>query len=202
MNDKTDDRAITRAKKSGSNSAFFENIEKSPSRRRLILSGILKGSAIVAGAAPIKSFASTSSITANGKICSISGTQSAAHSQRTNLPTCGGLSPGYYKTLSHWPNYNGSATPKVATNTVNGKTFTQNSKFRDVFGSGPLLTLIDIMLNHENTAEFHYIPALLNSIKPPSGYVFPYNPTEVINFYNSSQKDSALSFFKGYMETI
>lgn len=174
----------------------------SSARRRLLLGGLLKGSAVIASATPIKSFASTSSITANGKICSISGVQSAAHSQKSNLPTCGGLSPGYYKTLSHWPNYNGAASPPVATNTVNGITFTQNTPFNAIFGSGPSASLIFILLNNQNSPEFHFIPALLNSIKPPFGYVFPYSGTEVINYYSSPQKTDALNFFKNYMETI
>jgi hypothetical protein len=206
MNDKTDDCTTIPDEKRGATLDSIVDAEKSPSRRRLILSGVLKGSALVAGAVPIKSFASISSITANGKICTISGTQSAAHSQKANLPTCGGLSPGYYTMLSHWPNYNGSAKPPVATNTANGKTFTQNTPFSTVFGSGPSAKLSDIMGIYtnipKNNDEFHYIAALLNAIKAPSGYVFPYTPTEVINFYNSSQKASALTFFTNYMETI
>jgi len=104
--------------------------------------------------------------------------------------------------LSHWPNYNGSATPPVAINTVNGKTFNQKTPFNAVFGSGPSATLIYILLNNASSAEFHYIAALLNAIKAPSGYVFPYSASEVIAFYNSSQQASALTFFKNYMETI
>jgi hypothetical protein len=203
MNDKTDDCTTIPDEKRGATLDSIVDAEKSPSRRRLILSGVLKGSALVAGAVPIKSFASTSSITANGKLCTISGTQSAAHSQKAILPTCGGLSPGYYKMVSHWPNYNGSAKPPVATNTVNGKTFTQNTPFNTVFGSGPSQTLIYIMLNSPSTPEFHYIAALLNAIKAPSGYVFPYSPVEVIKFYNDSLlQGKALTFFKDYMETI
>lgn len=203
MSNKTEDLKNIATEKERLDLDSLADSEQSPSRRRLILGGVLKGSALAAGAVPIRSFASTSSITADGKICSISGTQSAAHSQRSNLPTCGGLSPGYYKKLSHWPNYNGSASPPVAINTANGKTFNQDTPFNSVFGSGPSEALIYIMKNNAGRdLQFHYIAALLNAIKPPSGYVFPYSTTEVIDFYNSTQQASALAFFKGYMETI
>ena len=86
------------------------------SRRRLLLRGIGKGSALLAAAVPIKTLASTPSVTVNGQICTVSGTQSAAHSKAKNLPTCGGLSPGYYMKIEHWPNY------PTTTYTVAGKT--------------------------------------------------------------------------------
>jgi|CXWL01.1.fsa_nt_gi hypothetical protein len=169
-------------------------------RRRLLLKGIGKGSAVVAAAVPIKSLAFTSAVTANGKICSISGVQSAAHSAPTNLPTCGGLSPGWYKTISHWPNYN--AITGIATNTVGSLVFTQNSLFNVVFGGGLNSTLMDILLNQASTDEFHWIAALLNGIRAPSGYVFPYSAAEVLALYAGPQRAEALAFFKGYMETV
>ena len=174
------------------------------SRRKLLLRGIAKGSVVAAGSVSIKSFASTSSVTANGKICSVSGTQSAAHSQATGLPTCGGLSPGYYKMLVHWPNYNGSASPPVATNSVGSKTFTQNTPFNSIFGGGSAKSLIDILKNDASSLEFHWIPALLNAIRPPAGYVFPYSPKEVLDLYKGvgATSSDALMFFKRYMETI
>lgn len=169
-------------------------------RRRLLLRGIGKGSAVVAAATPIKSLAFTSSVTANGKICSISGVQSAAHSAPTNLPTCGGKSPGWYKTISHWPGYN--STTGIATNTVGAITFTQHAVFSAVFGGGSGSTLWNIMSTQESSDEFHWIPALLNAIQAPAGYVFPYSPQEVLDLFAGPQKAAALAFFKGYMETI
>jgi hypothetical protein len=166
------------------------------SRRSVLFKGLGKGSAVLAAAVPIKTLASTASVTANGKICSISGVQSAVHSAATNLPTCGGLSPGYYMTLSHWPNY-----PNT-TYTVGTKTFSQTSKFIDVFGGGLNQSLWSILQAPNNEVEFHWIAALLNAIKPPLGYVFPYTAQEVLNLYASSQQAAALSFFIGYMETL
>ncbi len=175
------------------------------SRRKLLLKGLAKGSVVAAGSVSINSFASTSSITANGKICSVSGTQSAAHSQATGLPTCGGLRPDHYKNLVQWPNYDGSATPPVATNSVGNKTFTQNTPFNSIFGGGSAKSLIKILeKDAASSPDFHWIAALLNAIRPPVGYVFPYSPKEVLDLYKGigATNSDALMFFKGYMETI
>lgn len=173
--------------------------EQSPSRRRLLLSGVLKGSALAATAVPIRSFASTPSLTKDGRICTISGAQSAAHSQKSTLPPCKGWSPGYYKMVEHWPNYNSASNP-LGKNNVGNVAFDINTQFNKVFGSGPTTALITIMLTVENSLEFHYIAALLNAIKPPSGYVFPYSASEVIAIYNSPQKASGKDFFYNYLE--
>ncbi len=167
------------------------------SRRRLLLRGIGKGSALLAATVPIKTLASTASVTANGQICSASGTQSAAHSQATNLPTCGGKSPGYFMKASHWPN------SPATTYTVGIKTFNQNTSFRTVFGGGLDVSMLAIMntIPH-NEDEFHWIPALLNGFKPPSGYVFPYSASEVLALYAGPKRADALTFFKSFMETI
>ena len=167
------------------------------SRRRLLLRGIGKGSALLAAAVPIKTLASTPSVTANGQICTVSGTQSAAHSKAKNLPTCGGLSPGYYMKIQHWPNF-----PNT-TYTVAGKTFNQNTEFNVVFGGGQAVAMLTIMnTTPNNNDEFHWIAALLNAIKAPTGYVFPYSASEVLALYAGSQSAAALAFFKGFMETI
>jgi len=164
------------------------------SRRRLLLRGIGKGSALLAATVPIKTLASTPSVTANGQICTASGTQSAAHSQATNLPTCRGLSPGYYMKIEHWPNY------PSTTYTV-GITFDQNTKFKDVFGGGKSVAMLEIMnIQPANNDERHWIAALLNSIKAPQGYVFPYSATEVLALYNGPQSAAALTFFRSFME--
>jgi hypothetical protein len=178
-------------------------------RRRVLLKGLGKGSALVAAATPIKTLAFTSSVTPGGLLCSISGTQSGVHSQGTHLPTCGGLSPGYYKTPEHWPGYN--AGTGIATNTVGLVTFTQNTPCNTVFGgtgahAAPSNTLIDIMINHPSTDEFHWIAALLNAIVGTIGTsVFPYSRSEVIAFYNEpslAKYNAALQFFKDWMEKL
>lgn len=189
-------------------------------RRRLLLSGIVKGSAVVASAIPIKSLAYTSSITADGLICTISGVQSAAHSQSTALRTCGGFSPGKYKKIENWPNYQAfacQASPKsgkkkdvgttcetgTASNTVGNKTFTQDTSFYEIFGGGSSNSLISLMKNNAGfVTEFHYIAALLNAIQAPAGYVFPYSAEEVVALYAGPQQSIALGFFQDFMETV
>ena len=167
------------------------------SRRRLLLRGIGKGSALLVAAVPIKTLASTPSVTVNGQICTVSGTQSAAHSKAKNLPTCGGLSPGYYMKIAHWPNF------PTTTYTVAGKSFNQNTNFNAVFGGGQAVAMLTIMnTTPNNSDEFHWIAALLNAIKAPLGYVFPYSASEVLALYAGSQSAAALAFFKGFMETI
>ena len=113
----------------------------------------------------------------------------------TNLPTCRGQRPSNYGALSSWPNY-----PNT-TYTVGTKTFTQNSGFNTVFNGGLSQPLMTIMKNFTTSNEYHWIAALLNAIKPPAGYVFPYSPQEVLDLYASSQQADALAFFKNYMET-
>lgn len=168
------------------------------SRRYVLLKGIGRGSAILAVAVPIKTLASTPSMTANGQICTISGVQSAAHSQATQLPTCAGLKPAYYADITKWPNYSDSH----AKNAVGSTNFDENSKFLDVFGSGSNNKLLFLLKKDPSSAESHWIAALLNAIKPPPSYVFPYSPDEVVALYNSAQQSAALDFFKGWMETI
>jgi hypothetical protein len=165
------------------------------SRRRMLLKGIGKGSALLAAAAPIKTLASTASVTANGQICSVSGVQSAVHSQSTQLPTCGGKGPAFYATISNWPSGD-------TTYTVGSKTFSKTTKFNALFGSGSTSNLMNILKQSPLPAEAHWITALLNSIKPPSTYVFPYSAQEVFDLYVGPQQAAALAFFRGYMETV
>jgi len=184
--DKSDDSSTTK-------STGGEPIEAS--RRRLLLSGMVKGSAVAASAVPIKTLAFTSSVTAGGQICSASGVQSVAHSRATSLPTCLGKSPSYFKTISCWPGY---SSPN-ATCRVGSVTFTQKSTFSFVFGPGSPrggYKLIDILNSATSSDEAYWIAALLNAIKPLSTSTFPYTPSEVVVMYSSSQVSSATKLFK------
>lgn len=162
------------------------------SRRYVLLKGIGRGSAILAAAVPIKTLASVPSVTANGKICSVSGTQSLVHSQPKGLPLCAGSMPAKYSTLANWP----AGRPY----TVSGKTVNRNTPFIDVFGAGSNLGLLAI-LNQPLSEESHWIAALLNAIKAPATPVFPYSAAEVLTLY-STQRVAALAFFTNFMETL
>ena len=165
------------------------------SRRRLLLTGMVKGSAIAASVVPIKTLAFTSAVTAGGQICSASGVQSMAHSRATGLPTCKGRPPGYFTTVANWPGY----SDPNATCTVGSITFTQNSTFGAVFGPGSTRvgsTLISILTDYTSSDEAFWIAALLNSIRPLSTFVFPYAPVEVLALYSSPQSSSATDLFR------
>ncbi|WP_295954242.1 hypothetical protein [Rhodoferax sp.] len=175
-------------------------------RRRMLLKSLGKGSSVIAAAAiPMHTLAATGTLakTANGMRCTVSGNQSAIHSQTTVSDVCVGYSPGYYKMVSHWPNYNSTTT--LATNSFDTKTFTQNSKFSDVFGGSSSIgsiTLIDIMKSYPSSEEFHWIAALLNSLPGSPATNFPYFASKVVGFYLAAEpmRTNALNFFKGYME--
>jgi len=182
--------------KSGDSPPVPEGLEPvQTARRRLLLNSMVKGSALAASAVPIKTLALTSAVTAGGQICSASGVESVAHSRATALPTCLGKSPTFFKTVSNWPGYSSpTATCKVGT-----LTFTQNSTFTFVFGSGSSrggYKLIDILNSAPSSDEAFWIAALLNAIKPLSTATFPYTPSEVVALYAGSQKTSATKLFK------
>lgn len=169
------------------------------SRRRLLLKGIGRGGALLAGAAvPIRTLAAIPSVTASGRICSISGVQSAVHSGPTSLPTCAGRMPVSYAEVENWP-YGDT------TYTVGLVSFDKTSKFQEVFGTSPNgnALLKNILKLMPSSDEAHWIAALFNAIRPPPGYEFPYSPSEVLDLYHDpARSDAALAFFKGYMETL
>lgn len=167
------------------------------SRRRLLLQGIVKGSAVAASVVPIKSMATAPLITNENPAyhCSVSGQYSIAHSRMTAPKVCGGYSCSHYKIITNWPNCN-SANPRIATNYVNGRKFTQNSSFRSVFGSGSTSSLISIINNNTSHEYAYWITALLNSIKPQGIYAFTHSASEVRALYNSDKRAAAYSLFK------
>ncbi len=168
------------------------------SRRRLLLQGIIKGSAVAASVVPIKSMATAPLITNENPAyhCSVSGQYSIAHSRMTAPKVCGGYNCSHYKIITNWPNCN-NANPRVATNYVKGIKFTQNSSFKSVFGSGSTSSLMSILNNNTSHEYAYWITALLNSIKPQGIYVFTHDASEVHSLFNdSNQRAAAYSFFK------
>lgn len=174
-------------------------------RRRMLFKGLAKGGAALAVVVPIRTLAAPTVVGAN-KLCSVSGVMSnvGSHNIGSTSGTCKGYSPSYYATLANWPGYVAIPTP-VATNSVDGISFTQNSTFVSVFGSGSVTTLITLITNSPTADETAWAVALLNAIKNPATFNFPYTATQVRAFYNSADatlKANALAFFKGYMQTI
>lgn len=182
-------------------------------RRRLLLKGVGRGSAVLAAAIPIQTLASQPLITFDGKQCSVSGMHSGVHSQNTGSVLCGGYSPGW------WGQKNANGTPKnwpaLLPNTNNG----YNTQFKYVFGDaaglrntdGSIPSVWQIMEPQEpisrfsNTDEFHWVCAWLNAITRYPTY-FPYTAQEVVDKYklgvSSPIYQDYLTFFKTYMEKI
>ena len=189
-------------------------------RRRMLLKGLGRGGALLAAAVPLKTLASTSVCTQVGKDghpvirCGISGMQSGIGLRET-YTTCGGYSPGYYKTLSHWPKgLNPDATcvslfsrckatvatytsKQVCTTTVKGHWSgsgknrvwvppVQTCTTQQVASGTRPATLIEVLTSFENTDEFHWIAAWLNASGGAAALNFPYTANEVLSFYNDT----------------
>lgn len=131
----------------------------------------------------------------------MSGVQSNIGSHPTDGTTCSGYQPSHYATLANWPGYN-AGPPPIATNTVDAITFTQTTTFVDVFGSGSSTDLLTILTSTPGSDEAAWVTALLNALKNPPGFNFPYTPSQVLAFYAGPQAAQALAFFKGYMQTV
>lgn len=176
-------------------------------RRRILLKGVGKGTAVLAATVPIQTLAGQSLLTFDGKHqCSVSGMHSGVHSTTpSGTAVCGGYSPGWwgqsYKdgAPKHWPpgvNFNAPVTTVF-------QYFTRTNK------DGSVPTLFQVMDPKDKTGqfsstdEFHWISAWLNALS--YSFNFPYSGEEVLRFYNqgpaSSVYQDALTFFKDFMET-
>lgn len=176
-------------------------------RRRILLKGVGKGTAVLAASVPIQTLAGQSLLTFDGKHqCSVSGMHSGVHSATpSDTPVCGGYSPGWWGQSTpngvpkHWPagvNFNALVTSVF-------QYFTRTNE------DGSVPTLFQVMDPKDktgkfsNTDEFHWISAWLNALS--HSFNFPYSADEVLIFYNqgpaSSAYQDALTFFKDFMET-
>ncbi len=172
-------------------------------RRRALLKGLGKGSAALAVVVPIQTLAATT-ILDGTKLCTVSGVQSNIGSHRTDGTVCRGYAPSYYATLSNWPGY-AATNPPHATNTVDGITFNETAYFKAVFGGGSpgpgnAARLLTIVTSGSPADEQVWVTALLNAIKNPAGFNFPYTPSQVRAFYAGPQAAQALAFFRDYMQ--
>lgn len=176
-------------------------------RRRMLLKGLGKGSAVVAMVAPIQTLAAINPLP--NRLCTVSGVQSNVGSGRTGgtLATCEGFSITYFNTLSNWPNYqgNGNGNSGSSTFTVGGLSRTQNSSFSAVFGSGSNTSLFQVITqNNASASEKIWVAAMLSAVKKSGitygqlGY-FPYTADEVVALFQSSRKAEAELFFKNYL---
>jgi hypothetical protein len=180
-------------------------------RRRLLLSGLGKGAAVVGVAVPLQTLASTM-LVCNGSagkngLCTVSGFQSAMHSfggpsGPTQIAARGRAQFvwAYPKPPASYPSPPVPPQPNVAW----PASVPHTTLFKSVFGGSSTLTLFQVIQNGGTQAS--WITAYLNAAQyyPTS---FPYPPvttggvTGVREWYSSAQSAQALSLFT-QLETI
>ena len=179
-------------------------------RRMMLLKGLGKGSAVLAAAIPIQTLAAPAVTVTDGRICSVSCSQSAVHSQATTAATCQGYSPGWWGQVEKnsnppspsraWP----VLPPKHISDAPFVSTLQKDSSKsgRASNGGGGTPTLFEVASLEEfsNTDLRHWLCAWLNAQGAPTSWNFPYTATQVIAFYMQNDQ-KALTFFKSYMET-
>lgn len=153
-------------------------------RRRLLLSGLGKGSVVLAAAAmPMHSLANSSTRCKTDGIkgapvwATCSGWHSAVGSRiPADTPVSQGHSCTHYLDKTCWPGYN--ADPKKDTSCV-------NKRHMDVFGGRDTRTCYDIVKNAPNTDPCHWVVAHQNAQTCVS-LNYPYNKDEIVAYYRNA----------------
>jgi len=180
-------------------------------RRRVLLSGLGKGSVVLAAASvPMHSLASTSTRckTDGAKAPPVWATVSGCHSAvGSRIPADTHVSQGYHcshyttKSTSCWPGY--SSDPRKDTSCL-------NKKFKDIFpgatSTNANRTCYDIVTNRQTSSECRWVTAYMNAQTCTSKY-YPYSAREIQDFYrlagtggNPSRYDCE-TFFGSFMES-
>lgn len=168
-------------------------------RRRLLLKGVGRGSALLGATVPLKTLAGTRVITFDATQCTVSGMQSGVHSASPSNLTCKGYTPSSWGQsvnnaglvpVKAWPT---GVNPGAACTTV-----LINCKLTVL--SKPA-TLFQIVNQFPTSDDAHWLCAWLNAQVPTTANLnFPYSTDSVLRFYSSSSSN-ALAFFKKYTET-
>lgn len=160
-------------------------------RRRLLLKSLGKGSAVVAAASPLASFAAPV-MTTSGTQCTVSGFKSALASRQPASPTpCGGFAPSHFYAIdqgqvvaANWPLLSYPGAP--------GATGPADLQFRHVFGGTDTRRFLDILATNSPPDLALFCAAYLNAAwagQPagvPAGRVaLPYSTADVITQYNA-----------------
>jgi len=179
------------SKNSWSNEVFSAD---ATARRRALLKGLGRGTAVLAATVPIQTLA--------GQLCPTSGTKSARVSQGVSTsescPT--GFSVDFWakSTTTAANNSKKSAVPLNKWPTGTDPSWKYNSVFVE---SRNDKAMFQIMTEPTDSDERHWICAWLNAHAISN---FPYKPEKVITLSDPSyrlQYDNTLAFLKGYMET-
>jgi len=166
-------------------------------RRRLLLKSLGKGSAVVAAASPLASFAAPV-MTTTGTQCTVSGFKSALASRVPASPLpCGGYGPKRFFTVgqggvpqaANWPSL-GGADPNTLT-------------FRDLFGGiAPTSRVLDILANNAPpdlalfvAAYFTVALAAQGGALPPGRVALPLTTADVVQQYANGNYDQAVIEF-------
>ena len=164
-------------------------------RRKMLLTSLGKGSAVVAAAAlPLKALAATPTVTLLNLgpqvRCTISGMQSGVHSKETITATCAGRKPSSY------------GPPTVTIPTLWPGSENKSAPFNVVFTSSSVIsTLINIIQTDSGSDNAYWIAAYLNAQTGSPASNFPYTPTEVQGLFQTNPVN-ALLFFKTYLSTL
>jgi len=198
-------------------------------RRKMLLKGLGRGSAVLGAAIPLQSLAEESVFTYNGTgtatqiRCGISGMTSGVHSRDITTNQCYGYSPGYYTQAKHFPPDVNSAAPITSVFPGCGlqipnmvERCTTQAAHEVQQGDKTVLvpkattcemvqdgvkvpTLLEVMNVTPRPAEFHWLAAWLNAQPGSPAVNYPYSAAEIQAFYANSDAQ-AYQFLTKYME--
>lgn len=169
-------------------------------RRRLLLKSLGKGSAVVAAATPLASFAAPT-MTTSGTMCSVSGFKSALASRTPASPLpCGGFAPSHFVGMDqgqlaprNWPLLVYPGAP--------GATGPADLQFRQVFGGTESRRMLEILDSGPSDLKL-FAAAYLNAAwagqaagVPPGRVALPFSSAEVIAQYNGGAYAAAVVEF-------
>lgn len=174
-------------------------------RRRLLLSGLGKGAAVIGVAVPIQTLAA-SALVCNGSsgkngLCTVSGFQSAMHSFGAGTAQTQAAGRASFV----WGQAKFEFPPPSSPQPLVAWPVPHTTLFKSIFGGTSTLTLFE-MLQQGNTPESHWVTAYLNAAKYyPTTFPYPTVSTGGVNgvreWYGSAQSTQALALFT-QLETI
>ena len=188
-------------------------------RRRILLKGIGKGSAVLAATVPLQTLAAQRLTTANGLDCHVSGSTSGPTSvMPLRSAVCGGFGPRYWGAdVSRWPAMVNSKAPvKNVLRRYQNETASLFELMQSTISStgkskklaGEIFASAGSALGSTFSDEVHWVCAWLNATKlfgGEAGSTYPYNPEQVLVFYNEPDPKKyadALKFFSTHLENL
>lgn len=157
-------------------------------RRKLLLKGLSKGSAVAAACVPIKTLAQSSTLVTNqNTLCTQSGQSSNVMSRSILKVTCEGYAPSHYVMTGPQPNDWPAG-------------FNANSMmFRDLFpNSGDNTKVLGCLAQNPSPVKAYWIAAYFNATKYPGK--FPYPASEVVKQYDAGATTN-VSFYQTYLSS-